>query len=111
MLVKKTIQAATWRQLWIWLAEAERELGLDELISKGMIDLLKLQKDNIDWDEIKKMEKALKHDVMAHIKAYGKVGPLCILFLHLFKILRSARMRLVLSIWVQLRVLCRIMLI
>uniref|UniRef100_A0A914I0U8 Fumarate lyase N-terminal domain-containing protein n=1 Tax=Globodera rostochiensis TaxID=31243 RepID=A0A914I0U8_GLORO len=65
-------KALIWRQLWIWLAESERELGLGALISKEMVDELKAQKGNIDWDKIKEIERQLKHDVMAHIQAYGE---------------------------------------
>uniref|UniRef100_A0A183C5G8 ADSL_C domain-containing protein n=1 Tax=Globodera pallida TaxID=36090 RepID=A0A183C5G8_GLOPA len=73
-------KALIWRQLWIWLAESERELGLGALISQEMVDELKAQKGNIDWDKIKEIERQLKHDVMAHIQAYGEAFVL-ILFL------------------------------
>ncbi|KAI6241320.1 Adenylosuccinate lyase [Aphelenchoides fujianensis] len=61
----------TWRQLWIWLAEAEKELGLTQITSE-MIDELKANKANIDWEFVKEEERQIKHDVMAHNHAYGK---------------------------------------
>lgn len=64
----------TWRQLWIWLAEAEMELGLKE-ISADMIAEMKEQKNNINWEVICAEERRLKHDVMAHAYAFGMVCP------------------------------------
>lgn len=58
------------RKLWIALAEAEKELGLD--ISKEQIDELIKYKDDINFDDAKNFEKETRHEVMAHIKAYGK---------------------------------------
>lgn len=63
----------TWRQLWINLAEAEKELGLMQ-ISDEMIGELKAQKSNINWEMVKAEEKRLRHDVMAHNHCYGMVS-------------------------------------
>ncbi len=63
----------TWRELWIALAEAEQELGLN--ISDEQIEELKRNKDNINYDVAEKKEKEVKHDVMAHIYAYGEQCP------------------------------------
>jgi adenylosuccinate lyase len=63
----------TWRKLWIALAEAERELGLD--ISEEQINELKEHKDDIDYEAAEKYEKLFRHDVMAHVHAYGDQCP------------------------------------
>ncbi|MDQ2087197.1 adenylosuccinate lyase [Herbivorax sp. ANBcel31] len=60
----------TWRRLWIALAEAEKELGLD--IKEQQIEELKKYKDDINYDVAEKKEKEFRHDVMAHIHAYGE---------------------------------------
>ena len=59
-----------WRKLWIVLAEAEHELGLN--ITKEQIDELKKYQDNVNYDRAKAIEKEIRHEVMAHIKAYGE---------------------------------------
>ncbi len=63
----------TWRRLWIALAEAERELGLD--ISEQQIAELQANVSNIDFDVAAKYERELRHDVMAHVHAYGDQCP------------------------------------
>lgn len=63
----------TWRALWIALAEAEKELGLG--ITDEQIEELKAHKDDINYDEAKKQEKIVRHDVMAHVHAYGVQCP------------------------------------
>ncbi|MCR5593598.1 MAG: adenylosuccinate lyase [Saccharofermentans sp.] len=60
----------TWRLLWIALAEAEKELGLD--ITDEQIADLKAHKDEIDYEDAAKEEKERRHDVMAHVHSYGK---------------------------------------
>ena len=60
------------RQLWIWLAEAQMELGLKQ-ITVEMIDELMLQKKNINKEKLHLAEKRLKHDVMANIEIYSEV--------------------------------------
>ncbi|RXE58355.1 adenylosuccinate lyase [Acetivibrio mesophilus] len=63
----------TWRRLWIALAEAEKELGLN--ISDEQIEELKKYKDDINYDVAEIKEKEFRHDVMAHIHAYGEQCP------------------------------------
>ena len=63
----------TWRRLWIALAEAEKELGLN--ITDEQIEELKRHKDNINYDLAEAKEKEFRHDVMAHIHAYGELCP------------------------------------
>lgn len=59
----------TWRRLWIALAEAEREMGLD--ISEEQIEDMKKYQDTINYEEAQKIEKETRHDVMSHVKAFG----------------------------------------
>lgn len=63
----------TWRRLWIALAEAEKELGLD--ITDEQIEELKEHKDDINYDVAKQREKKVRHDVMSHVYAYGVQCP------------------------------------
>lgn len=63
----------TWRKLWIALAEAEKELGLD--ISDEQISELKAHVDDINYDVAKQREKIVRHDVMSHVYAYGLQCP------------------------------------
>lgn len=63
----------TWRKLWITLAETEKELGLD--ITQEQIDELKAHKDEINYDVAREREKLVRHDVMAHVYAYGTQCP------------------------------------
>lgn len=72
---------STWRKLWIALAEGERELGLD--ISQAQIDELKAHVDDIDFANAAAHEKSLRHDVMAHVHAYGDICPLAKPIIHL----------------------------
>jgi adenylosuccinate lyase len=63
----------TWRRLWIALAEAEKELGLN--ITDEQINELKEHKDDINYEVAEAKEKEFRHDVMAHIHAYGELCP------------------------------------
>jgi len=63
----------TWRKLWIALAEAQKELGLN--IAQEQIDEMIANKDNINYDVAEQKEKEFRHDVMAHIHAYGEQCP------------------------------------
>jgi adenylosuccinate lyase len=64
---------STWRKLWVALAEGEKELGLN--ITEEQIDELKANIDNINFDEARKIEKEVRHDVMSHVMAYGIQAP------------------------------------
>lgn len=59
----------TWRKLWIALAQAEKELGLN--IKQEQIDEMIRYQDDINYDVAQEQEKKVRHDVMAHIHAYG----------------------------------------
>ncbi|MDO4614828.1 MAG: adenylosuccinate lyase [Lachnospiraceae bacterium] len=63
----------TWRKLWIALAETEQELGLP--ITDEQIAELKANADNINYEDAKRREKEVRHDVMSHVYAYGLQCP------------------------------------
>ena len=63
----------TWRRLWIALAEAERKLGLP--ISEAQVRELKRHADDVDYPAARRYEERLRHDVMAHIHAWGDQCP------------------------------------
>ncbi|MEM7175509.1 MAG: adenylosuccinate lyase [Chlamydiota bacterium] len=71
----------TWRRLWIALAEAEQELGI--AISDAQIAELKAHLDDIDFAAVRRYEKLNRHEVMAHIQAYGDLCPLAKGIIHL----------------------------
>ncbi len=72
---------STWRRLWVALAEAEQELGLtaDDGVSPRVADAqleeLRAHTDDIDFARADFHERRLRHDVMAHIHAYGEAAP------------------------------------
>ena len=63
----------TWRRLWIAIAETKKELGL--AITEEQIEELKANKDNINYEDAKRREKEVRHDVMSHVYAYGLQCP------------------------------------
>src|SRR3954471_22143625 len=60
---------STWRRLWVALAEAEAELGLP--VTAEQIAELGAHTDDINFDAAQQYERKLRHDVMAHVHAYG----------------------------------------
>lgn len=72
---------STWRRCWIALAEAQRELGLP--ITEAQIDEMRAHVDDIDFDKAREYERQTRHDVMAHIHAYGEVAPNALPIIHL----------------------------
>ncbi len=71
----------TWRKLWIALAECEKDLGLP--ITAEQIDEMKQHVHDIDYDAAAAYEAATRHDVMAHIHAFGDRCPLARPIIHL----------------------------
>lgn len=71
----------TWRALWIVLAEAEQALGLP--ITPSQVDDLRRTADDIDFAAAARYEQRFRHDVMAHVHAYGDVAPSAKGVLHL----------------------------
>ena len=72
---------STWRRLWIALAESEKELGLN--ITQAQIDHMRAHIDDIDYERVAEYEKNLRHDVMAHLHAFGDLCPLAMPIIHL----------------------------
>ena len=71
----------TWHRLWIALARAEMELGLP--VTQEQIDEMEAHVDEIDYELAAQKEKELRHDVMAHIHAYGAQCPKAMPIIHL----------------------------
>ncbi|HMM00135.1 MAG TPA: adenylosuccinate lyase [Bacilli bacterium] len=72
---------ASWRKLWVSLAKAEKKLGLN--ISDEQIEELSAHVNDIDFAVAEKYEHRFRHEVMAHIYAYGDVCPLARPIIHL----------------------------
>ena len=70
-----------WRRLWLALAESEKELGVN--IPAEAIDQMHEHLDEIDFDVVAAYERRFRHDVMAHVHAFGEVAPLAKPFIHL----------------------------
>lgn len=68
-------RASTWRQLWLWLAEGEKELGLP--VSDQAIEQMakNLTMTDHDFEIAAVEEKKRRHDVMAHVHAFGQAAP------------------------------------
>lgn len=73
---------STWRKLWIALAEAQQELGL-QAIKRDQIEEMRRFQDSINFDIAKEYEKKFRHDVMSHIYAYGEQCPKAKPIIHL----------------------------
>lgn len=63
----------TWRKLWVALAESEMEMGLP--VTQKQVDELKAHVEDIDYEAARRHEERTRHDVMAHVLAYGDVCP------------------------------------
>ena len=72
---------STWRSLWIALAEAERDLGLP--VTDEQVEELRRHRDHINYDVARKREREVRHDVMAHVYAYGEQCPTARPIIHL----------------------------
>ena len=70
-----------WRKLWIALAESEMELGLN--VTQQQVDELKEYAEDIDYELAAKFEREVRHDVMAHVKAYGAKATTAMPIIHL----------------------------
>jgi adenylosuccinate lyase len=75
------VKHSTWRQLWVALAEAEQQLGLE--ITDEQLQQLRQHVDQIDFVVAARYERQLRHDVMAHVHAYGDVCPAARPIIHL----------------------------
>ncbi|XP_059616135.1 adenylosuccinate lyase [Phlebotomus argentipes] len=72
---------STWRKLWIMLAKAEKELGLD--ITDEQIAEMEANVDNVDFQAAAAEEKLTRHDVMAHVHVFAKLCPKAAPIIHL----------------------------
>lgn len=72
---------STWRKLWVALAEAEKELGLN--ITDEQIEEMKANIYNIDYELAAQKEKEFRHDVMAHVHTFGAACPKAMSIIHL----------------------------
>lgn len=80
-LFSSDMRIQTWRKLWASLAKAEMELGLP--ITQEQVDELEAHITDIDYECAAAREKEVRHDVMAHVYAYGKVAPSAAGIIHL----------------------------
>lgn len=71
----------TWRKLWTELAREERRLGLP--ITEEQVAELEAHQTDIDYECVRQREKEVRHDVMAHVYAYGKAAPSAAGIIHL----------------------------
>ena len=71
----------TWRKLWVSLAKAEHALGLP--VSQEQVEELEAHINEIDFEAAAAREKEVRHDVMAHVYAYGLVAPKAAGIIHL----------------------------
>ena len=74
-------RAQTWRRLWVSLARAEMELGLP--ITREQVAQLEAHITDIDFDCVRRREAEVRHDVMAHVYAYGQAAPAAAGIIHL----------------------------
>ncbi|KAI9864239.1 MAG: adenylosuccinase ade13 [Vezdaea acicularis] len=73
----------TWRKLWLWLAESEQELGVTDITDEALQQMReKLTVTDEDLVVAAEEEKRRRHDVMAHVHAYGQVAPAAAGFIH-----------------------------
>ncbi len=70
-----------WRRIWLELARAEKSLGLS--ISQAQIDEMARHLDDINYDKARNYEAKFRHDVMAHVYAFGDVAPKAAPIIHL----------------------------
>ena len=72
---------STWRRLWVSLAKAEHALGLP--VTEGQVAELEAHTNDIDYACVAAREKEVRHDVMAHVYAYGQAAPSAAGIIHL----------------------------
>ena len=80
-LFSQDVRYQTWRRLWVSLARAEHKLGLG--ITEAQIKELEDHITDIDYEVAAQREKLVRHDVMAHVYAYGQVAPSAAGIIHL----------------------------
>ena len=73
---------ALWRRLWLALAESQRELGVTAVTDEGLAQM-RAHLDDIDFKAAAEFERKFRHDVMAHVHAFGDAAPAARPFIHL----------------------------
>ena len=81
-LFSENFKFTNWRRCWVALAEAQHELGLD-LVNQEMVNELNAHIEDIDFEIAAAKEKEIRHDVMAHVYAYGLQCPKAESIIHL----------------------------
>ncbi len=81
-LFSEQFKFRTWRKCWTALAEAQHELGL-KLVTREMVEELRANIDDIDFETAAAKEKEIRHDVMAHVYTYGLKCPTAEAIIHL----------------------------
>src|SRR5262249_33827130 len=70
----------TWRRLWLWLAEEEKRLGLP--ISDEAVAQMRAAVGTIDFESAAREEESTRHDVMAHVREFGRAAPAASRIIH-----------------------------
>jgi adenylosuccinate lyase len=73
---------ALWRRLWLALAESQRELGVTAVTDEGLAQM-RAHLEDIDFKAAAEFERRFRHDVMAHVHAFGEAAPAARPFIHL----------------------------
>jgi adenylosuccinate lyase len=66
-------RAVTWRRLWVWLAEAEKRLGLP--LEDAQVEAMRAATEKVDFEAAAAYERRIRHDVMAHVREFGDRAP------------------------------------
>lgn len=82
-LFSEKTKFTTWRKCWLALAEAQFELGLTDLVTEEMLNEMRTNLTNIDFDLAAQKEKEIRHDVMAHVYEFGLKCPKAAGIVHL----------------------------
>jgi adenylosuccinate lyase len=72
-----------WRRLWLALAEAEQEIGARVAIPDEALAQMRAHLDDIDFEKVAAFESRFRHDVMAHVHAFGDAAPAARAYIHL----------------------------
>jgi len=73
----------TWRKCWLALAESQYEFGLTDIITAEMLDEMRANCENIDYEIAAAKEREIRHDVMAHVYEFGLKCPKASGIIHL----------------------------
>jgi len=82
-LFSEKTKFTNWRRCWLALAEAQFELGLTSIVTEEMLDEMRSNVNNIDYDVAAAKEKEIRHDVMAHVYEFGLQCPKAAGIIHL----------------------------